>query len=117
MNDSDHEKRKDAVVEFLNERPNVSLRALGHRPPEEHELQNKMANRMLFGFLILVIVVLFAAYKYDVRFCPNATRCGENFASVKVVMDTLFSFGSPFIGLIIGFLFSEKFGRRNRDKE
>ncbi|HTE22502.1 MAG TPA: hypothetical protein VK674_05685 [Candidatus Limnocylindria bacterium] len=117
MNDSDHGKRKDAVVEFLSERPtNLTLRTMGARRTKE-EMQHNLARNLLLGFLTLFVVAIIGAYVFDRSFCSNPNVCGDNFVNVKVVIETMLDFGSPFIGIIIGFFFSEKFWNNRKENE
>lgn len=72
-------------------------------------MQHDLARNLLIGFLVLIIVIIGSVLFYDWAFCTGENQCGDNFINMKVVIDTLLNFGTPFIGIIIGFFFSEKF--------
>lgn len=89
------------------------------QPKSTGTLQHNLARNLLLGFLFLIIVILWAVYLYDARFCSGASgiqRCGTNFINMSSVIDTLLNFGTPFIGILLGFFFSEKF-KAGRDDE
>jgi len=114
---STHTDREQALEEFLERKTPVDAKVIFGREPSKQKMQHNLARNLLIGFLLLIIVILIAVYKYNARFCNPAVSCGENFVNIKVVIDSLLDFGSPFIGIIIGFFFSEKFGsgRSNDD--
>lgn len=121
MATSHSDKDKKEVNEYLKRRRSAqATRPIVRfiRPKKTKvTMQHDLARNLLIGFLVLIIVVLTAVYMYDRQFCPNVKECGDSFVNIKVVIDSLLDFGAPFIGIIIGFFFSEKFRGRDKDDE
>lgn len=113
-------KEEDELRNFLAHRQYPQAPKFKLLPKSTARMQHDLARNLLIGFLVLIVVVIVAVYLFDAKFCSGNTgisRCGNNFININSVVETLLNFGTPFIGIIIGFFFSEKFkGGKDNDE-